>query len=290
MEGDLIYDIGMHNGDDTAYYLARGFRVVAVEADPTLAAAARRRFESEIQSGRLVVLNVGVAAESVAAVFWINEVESHFNSFSSEAVARFGHPNHSVVIECKRLDEIIAEFGIPHFMKIDIEGNDIICCEQLGSLTKPNFISVEMSQMNLLTRLRDLGYDRFKLIDQLSLRPVPAGDPSPYLQFLRWLHRGANHRRQDRSLLLKICRAVPARMLRVLDSTGEKRWGRSQPFVSRHLPEWNFKPGSSGTFGDDLPGEWLGWEDIARIWERDLHAHEKMGREFWCDLHATTAD
>ncbi len=27
---DLIYDVGMHDGEDTAYYLARGYRVVAI--------------------------------------------------------------------------------------------------------------------------------------------------------------------------------------------------------------------------------------------------------------------
>ena len=30
---DLIYDVGMHRGEDTAFYLRKGFRVVAVEAD-----------------------------------------------------------------------------------------------------------------------------------------------------------------------------------------------------------------------------------------------------------------
>lgn len=30
----LVIDVGMHNGDDTAYYLHRGYRVVAIEANP----------------------------------------------------------------------------------------------------------------------------------------------------------------------------------------------------------------------------------------------------------------
>ena len=32
---DLIYDVGFHQGEDTAYYLKKGFRVVAFEAHPT---------------------------------------------------------------------------------------------------------------------------------------------------------------------------------------------------------------------------------------------------------------
>jgi hypothetical protein len=33
-EGELIFDIGKNNGDDTAHYLSNGYRVVTVEADP----------------------------------------------------------------------------------------------------------------------------------------------------------------------------------------------------------------------------------------------------------------
>ncbi len=39
----LVFDAGMNNGDDTAYYLFRGFDVVAIEANPALCARARRR-------------------------------------------------------------------------------------------------------------------------------------------------------------------------------------------------------------------------------------------------------
>lgn len=48
---NLIIDVGMHNGQDTAFYLAKGFDVVALEANPVLVDAARIRFASEIESG-----------------------------------------------------------------------------------------------------------------------------------------------------------------------------------------------------------------------------------------------
>src|SRR5262249_5480686 len=47
----LIYDVGMNNGDDTAYYLRRGFRVVAIEPNPALVATACERFRREIETG-----------------------------------------------------------------------------------------------------------------------------------------------------------------------------------------------------------------------------------------------
>jgi len=33
---DLIYDVGLHKGEDAEFYLRKGFRVVAFEADSDL--------------------------------------------------------------------------------------------------------------------------------------------------------------------------------------------------------------------------------------------------------------
>lgn len=37
MNAQLIYDIGAHLGEDTDFYLKKGFKVVAIEANPFLA-------------------------------------------------------------------------------------------------------------------------------------------------------------------------------------------------------------------------------------------------------------
>ena len=55
----LAYDIGMHNGDDTAYYLAKGFRVVAVEADCHVAGTEHLvKIRNDDHSGPSRALNV----------------------------------------------------------------------------------------------------------------------------------------------------------------------------------------------------------------------------------------
>ena len=33
---NLIYDIGMHNGEDTCHYFKKSYTVIAVKADPIL--------------------------------------------------------------------------------------------------------------------------------------------------------------------------------------------------------------------------------------------------------------
>jgi 16S rRNA A1518/A1519 N6-dimethyltransferase RsmA/KsgA/DIM1 with predicted DNA glycosylase/AP lyase activity len=53
---DLIYDIGMHKGEDSEFYLRKGFRVVAVEADPDLVRHCRNRLRRFIDQGQLIIV------------------------------------------------------------------------------------------------------------------------------------------------------------------------------------------------------------------------------------------
>lgn len=287
---DLIYDIGMHNGNDTAFYLACGYRVIAVEADPDLVAAAKNRFKDEIESKRLTILNIGIAEQPGTATFWINEVKSTHNSFNRETTAGDGDPVHSIEIQCQRLDQIILEHGIPFYIKIDIEGFDIVCCNQLSNDRKPEYISVEMSRIELLLRLRDLGYDRFKLITQVDHQAIGAQDTEFHIRVLRRIYRAANYHKEDRSLPLRIVRKGAATILQLATALG--LWG-FKPFTSRRLPEWKFSEdstGCSGSFGEDLPGDWMSWEELAHIWHRDLREYQKLRIEFWCDLHASVSN
>src|SRR5215218_5411176 len=53
---DLIYDVGLHKGEDTEFYLRKGFRVVAFEADPDLVRSCRDRLCEFIDRGRLTIV------------------------------------------------------------------------------------------------------------------------------------------------------------------------------------------------------------------------------------------
>ena len=45
---NLIFDIGMHVGQDTEFYLKKGFNVVAVEANPKLVKENTEKFKEYI--------------------------------------------------------------------------------------------------------------------------------------------------------------------------------------------------------------------------------------------------
>src|SRR5438876_4444235 len=188
MVADLIYDVGLHNGGDTAYYLHKGFRVVAVDANPVLTAAAQRRFKEEIASGRLTVLNIGIAETEGTLSFWVNEANDTQSSFN-EARAKLYGPCHEIRVPCIPLSAVMAQHGVPYHMKVDIEGYDYLCVRALDSKDLPKYISVELDRdHDLVAELQHLGYRRFKIINQLTFtESIPIAQDEIGFRLLRKL-------------------------------------------------------------------------------------------------------
>jgi len=84
VERDLIFDIGLHNGDDAAYYLHLGYRVVGIEASPPLAAECAKRFEQETRQQRITIINAGVLGEAGVFTFYRNLLDNGWSSFERE--------------------------------------------------------------------------------------------------------------------------------------------------------------------------------------------------------------
>jgi FkbM family methyltransferase len=277
---DLIFDVGMHNGDDTAYYLYRGFRVVAVEANPALVARGAERFRREIADGRLTIVNVAVADQSGVLPFWICDAQSEWSSFDREIAARDGSAHHAIDVQSVTFDTLLGQYGVPHYLKIDIEGNDHLCVTALRAPDLPVFLSVEGSPgtVALLPRLRDLGYSGFKWISQSTLLPLEV-PPAREQRRFELAHRIAH------------ADGWPASIVRRL------AWRWLEPALEgpRVRPGWQFPLGSSGPFGEDTPGRWLSYEELRRTYD---HYSERIrrrepspfwdqrGYSFWTDFHA----
>ncbi len=202
---DMVFDVGMYDGGDTAYYLHQGYRVVSIEADPELVGRARVRFVRELASGLLWILNVAIAAESGSATFWISDDKRVWNSLDQRIAARQGRRHHSIEVPAVRFRDVIGQFGVPYYLKIDIEGSDMLCVEDLIAYPLPPFISVEAecsaegkflsesaagATLNLLHRQ---GYRRFKLISQRDFSAVDSTGRTEQ----GTLERGYPHRLDD---------------------------------------------------------------------------------------------
>ncbi|MEN0653303.1 MULTISPECIES: FkbM family methyltransferase [Hyphobacterium] len=170
MQTDLIFDFGMHVGQDTAFYLKKGFRVVAVEANPALAERARLRFARAVAQGRLVIEARGVAASAGEADFHVNTADTAWSSFHAEIGGR-GAGASLVRVPTVTAIELFQTHGVPYFMKIDIEGSDHLPLQALRKTSdRPRYVSVENGGPELRALLCELGYDRFKWVNQ---RDVP---------------------------------------------------------------------------------------------------------------------
>lgn len=166
MTTDLIFDIGMHIGTDTEYYLRKGFRVVAVDANPALCHEAELRLREYVAAKQLAIMNCGVANSRGTHRFYINLERSDRSSF----IAGWSRSDKKEVIdvECVRLDDLIAEFGIPYYLKADIEGLDHVCVEALERQRAfPQYVSSETGRTSFVQRMFRLGYKRFKVINQI---------------------------------------------------------------------------------------------------------------------------
>jgi FkbM family methyltransferase len=191
---DLIYDVGLHKGEDAEFYLRKGFRVVAFEADPDLIGSCRERLKEFVDNGQLTIVEgaiVGfdeIKAGHQTVRFYKNRDVSVWGTVSSdwaERNARLGTLSSVIEVNAINFADAIREHGVPYFMKIDIEGCDTVCLSALSGFEKrPTYISIESDKTSFeniereIDLFSNLGYTSFQAVEQskihLSQPPHPA--------------------------------------------------------------------------------------------------------------------
>ena len=116
----LVFDIGASEGNDTAYYLSKGFQVVTVEADSRTYLSLRSRFETELKSNQLMVLNFA-ASESFGQI--LNIFVHNRHQGVSGIAKREELSDDYIEFKVPSIDwnTLVAQ-GNPRYVKIDIEG------------------------------------------------------------------------------------------------------------------------------------------------------------------------
>jgi FkbM family methyltransferase len=216
MNSHLIYDVGGHMGEDTDFYLRKGFKVVAIEANPVLAERLKDRFKTNLSDGSLVLIDAAIAENTGEVDFYVNQSLSVWGTirpaWAERNAAVEGSLSKLIKVKATSFPEVLSKHGVPYYLKIDIEGADLLCLEGLiEKPDKPKFVSIESEKRSWHALLHEfemfnkLGYSRFKIVDQahidLQKPPNPAAEGS--------------------------------------------------------YVEYSFEPGSSGLFGEELPGKWL---------------------------------
>ncbi len=128
IDSGLVFDVGANAGQDTEAFLARGLRLVAVEANPKLCADMRKRFADEISDGRLVIVDKAISG-SRTVIFHLNSADLAWGAISASYAARgqaLAGKIERTEVETTTLTEIIRARGPPRYLKVDIEGADIL--------------------------------------------------------------------------------------------------------------------------------------------------------------------
>ena len=276
MTPQLIFDIGLHKGDDAAYYLALGNRVLGVEANPLLAAQCVTRFSAEIQAGRMVVVNAGVLHEPGSFTFYRNLQDDGWSSFEPEKGGKDG-PWEELVIPCVTTQQLIEKHGKPFFIKVDIEGADLQALTSLTPDTAPAYVSVELSYGDpILEKLIELGYTAFKFVNGETYWPTPP----IFKHQIGW------------RVLRKIGRVAP--IVRSAIGMLPLRFRPNAEYdpPGKYSPDgYQFGDYSSGPFGEQAAGSWLS-NDAALRWFGRLKENYRIARTedtLWWDVHARHA-
>ena len=162
--GDLCFDVGANKGDYTAALRRAGARVVAVEPQPSCVRELKARFGGD---NFVCIAPTAVGAERGAGTFYVREMSGH-----SGLVKDWIGTNivSQIEIPVCTLEQLIAEYGRPKYIKIDVEGYEAAVVA--GLKTRVDLISMEyhlldddvMQKLTIIEQLSDIAALSFNLL------------------------------------------------------------------------------------------------------------------------------
>jgi FkbM family methyltransferase len=168
--GDLVFDVGAHVGDRIAAFGRLGARVIAVEPQPAVVKVLKLIYG---RKSDIVIEAAAVGRESGKLELMINADNPTVSTASRQLVDAARDATGwqaqrwttTVIVPMTTLDALIAKYGAPTFIKIDVEGFE---AEALAGLTRPvKALSFEFTTIQrdvalaCLERCMALGFKRF---------------------------------------------------------------------------------------------------------------------------------
>lgn len=165
-----IYDFGANDGCDVNYYLRKANLVVLVEANPWACSNLQAKFDEYIKEGKVVVVNAVVTVSDCSQIpFYVHK----YKPALSRLDIRDADPReyNAVNVRARSAFDIISEYGHPHYVKIDVEGQDENILSSLFSNDiYPDYVSIEIHTLSAVNMLLSCDrYTGYKLVEGFSV-------------------------------------------------------------------------------------------------------------------------
>lgn len=174
----LVFDVGANQGDRVRVFAALGARVIAMEPQRGCAEVLRYAWRGH---SKVTIIAKAVGSEPGKAVMHISTA-SHLSSMAQDwieatrASGRFteNYWQFTEVVSVVTLDQLIEEYGLPDFMKIDVEGYELEALKGLSAA--PPALSFEFTPeclekgLRCVARLESLGDSEFQFSTEETLR------------------------------------------------------------------------------------------------------------------------
>jgi FkbM family methyltransferase len=172
----LVIDIGANVGNTVEQFLLCSEKVICFEPNPTLAKDLINRFYNR----PVVVDERGVSNKKGKQIFNIANANT-ISTFSDDWIhnSRFTYSynwDRTVEVETITLDEIIDEYGVPDYVKIDIEGYEYEVLTSFSKLLPETVFAFEWAEEQknkihlILEHLLKIGYDKFSHTEADSIK------------------------------------------------------------------------------------------------------------------------
>jgi FkbM family methyltransferase len=172
----IAFDIGANIGQTVDELLPNYDKIICFEPNPSLVTVIRNKFFNNDKvtieelglSDKIETKNFNISNSHVVSTFsedWINN--SRFTNVYNWDT--------SIEVKTTTLDEIINKYGIPYFIKIDVEGYEYEVIKGLTKLLENTYFAFEWAEEQYgvvnktIEYLKELGYQNFVYTYQDSL-------------------------------------------------------------------------------------------------------------------------
>ncbi len=167
-QGDLCFDIGANMGNRTSVFLKLGATVVAVEPQAKCISHLEELYKND---QNVSVETCALNETSGSSIMYISDFDQ-ISTLSQEFVQKFGEGNElswpsKETVEMKTFDQLIEQYGVPDFTKIDVEGFELNVLKGLSvsipSLSFEFTTPMKYKSIECIKQLMSLGEYQFKL-------------------------------------------------------------------------------------------------------------------------------